>query len=88
MAELSAALHFMPQLPPRISPESSAQIPVKSTRPGSWGQKICIYPLYSRGAHKAGPLCVCARQTASPDFTSKSIKRIEYTDLELALPAF
>jgi len=34
-AELSAALHFMPQLPPRISPESNAQIPEKSTRPSS-----------------------------------------------------
>jgi hypothetical protein len=60
-AELSAALHFMPQLPPLISPESNAQIPEKSTRPGFWGHKLCIYLLYSRYARKAGPLCACAR---------------------------
>ena len=37
------------RLPPLISPESNAQIPEKSTRPGSWGHKFCIYWAFPGG---------------------------------------
>jgi hypothetical protein len=59
---MSAGLHFLPKLPPQISPDSNGQNPGKSTCLGSWGHKLCIHPLFSCGAHKAGPLCAQVHQ--------------------------